>query len=241
MFILKSAISLFGRYNQPPPPILIKKNILEQGKALDVVFCSQTFCCWSIFLFIRPGTQQITFENVENVEEYIDGLFEDINIKTLHVLKVEIREMPKHIRDYIEQQLKRRHISYFVTNDYIKPTRMPTFKSIEIIWHGIIVLFNSKHDLLHITFGVNSRLCRTYETIFLALDEIQIETNEDHIKIAEKKSEKYTICFPDEMFPELKFCRLLMTPPNNPWHDFLFRGLYDPRLLCLVWAFASEI
>ncbi len=240
MFLLKSAIALLEWYNQTPPPIPVEKTILKSGKVIDTFKRYQRFCCRDIFLFLIPGPAEIVYWH-EKMEERINGLFGYIYINTIQLLEVEIQKMPNYVRNYIEQQLKIKRISYFVTDNYDKPPRFPTFKSIETIWHGIIVLFDKRHDVLHVTFGVNSRLCRTYDTNFIAFDELKIEINDDHIKIIDQTIEKYAVCFPEEMFPELKFCRLLMTPPNNPWYDFLFRGLYDPRLLCLVWSFASKI
>ncbi len=161
----------------------------------------------------------------------------------LHLLNLVESNMPDYIKTPIEKGLMLKRISYFTSKGSIRnkesPVGIRNFK--EIIWHGIPMLFDDTKDSLKITIGIHSGLSKTYETTIRPIKELKIEVLSEYIVIENHTENGYIICFPDEMFPELKFCRLLMTPPGTAWYDFLFCGLYDPRLLCLVWAFASKI
>lgn len=180
------------------------------------------------------------FLNLNNTKEYICKMLDCVEKRPLSFLKFNIPNIPDDIRDYIEEQLKLRHISYYVAdyNDSIS-SKVRNLK--EIIWHGIPILFDTTKYSLKITIGIHPGLSKTYKSMVRPTDGLLIEVTQDYIKIEEPNAQLYTVCFPDEMFPELKFCSLLITPSGTKWHDFLFRGLYDPRLLCLVWAFASKI
>ncbi len=180
------------------------------------------------------------FLNLNNTKEYICKMLDCVEKRPLSFLKFNIPNIPDDIRDYIEEQLKLRHISYYVA-DYKGNSSSKVHNLKEITWHGIPILFDTTKYSLKITIGIRLGLSKTYKSMVRSTDGLLIEVTQYYIKIEEPSAQLYTICFPEEVFLELKFCSLLMTPSGTKWHDFLFRGLYDPRLLILIWSFVLKI
>ncbi len=215
--------------------------ILKTGEVSGIIESSYAIRCDAFFIGLLEDdiNKAFTFLNHGSVKENINEMLNRIQKRPLQILGLYTKNMPIDIVNHIEQQLKLRRISYFVTNK--KSNVGILAKNLkEIIWHGIPILIDATNDLFKITIGIRPGLSKTYKSIFYIAGKLKIEVMPDYIKIENPFIGEYTICFPDEMFPELKFCRLLVTPSGTAWYDFLFRGLYDPRLLCLVWAFASK-
>ncbi len=222
-----------------------KETILKTKKTSDKILCLQTISCEGDYIYLNfMGNYKMHFHvEEEYIDDYIDDMVYHIQTYPSDVLEINITDMPESVRYKIEMQVTYIRISYFIRDSdiYKEQSNTPILK--EIIWRGVPILFDATKDTLQITIGVNTEASKTYDTDFLSGEdfEIEIEVFFNYIKIIDNSTGLYFICFPEKMFPEIKFCRLLLTPPGTAWYDFLFRGLYDPRLLCLIWSFASKI
>ncbi len=246
MFLLKSVITWLNQDSQEPEP-LPNQPILTLNVSSSIWY-AQGLHCGSDYLFLTPRNRSPLVDlNGSNVKELIDRLLNHVGKEPMQLLKVNVLFASSNIREYIEEQLELRHISYFVTDDKIKSSDRLNYipQPKQVTWRSFPVLFETIKgrygSSFNITIGFFPGISKTYKSIVSPTEDLKIEVTRNYIKIEEPKAQIYAVYFPDEIFLELKFCSLLMTPSGTKWHDFLFRGLYDPRLLILIWAFASKI
>ncbi len=196
------------------------------------------------FLFLRPLTQnpislyapeQIVktriAELLDHAKQCISGFlrFEDWG------------DIPANIMCFLKEQLHLRKIS-FVFVDYSENMHQsPSEKLVhEITWHNVLFQFEFCMFYMYITAGLDRSRSVTYKTNIITIDHPQIEVKADTIVISDKKNKNYVQLYPDEIISEVKLIQLI-SESSGKWHDFLFwHRLHDPRLLCLIAAFAFD-